>query len=294
MDWEKQIELRNKLAGMKFDPLGDGISRLEYVDHMGDDYGIVQAARASRVSPEDMKWRGEEDIKLLKYMLKHGHGTPFEQNSIKLFVVAPMPIAVQWLRHRMASYNMLSRRYTNEHVQFYIPKVWRIQDNKENRQGSKTYNKDADGNLLGFSKQDQSTISFKYEDVLESADHYYTWINQTYNVANEQARFILPQATYTQFYVTANLRSWMNFYDLREDLHAQEEIRLYTKGLDDILSNIFNISWPLFKKQRKERKFLERTMEVSYDEIGERYFVVNKLTNESGYIKEEDYENNIR
>lgn len=257
--WKEQ---KDKLKALSFDPLGDGISRIQYIDHMGDDFGVVESARASRTKPEDIEWRGDADVKLITHMMKERHTTPFEHNAIKLFVVAPMPIAVQWLRHRVASYNMLSRRYTSDDIEFYIPKVWRSQS-KINKQGSS-----------GVVECDEWEADYS-SSLLNAQYAFETATDKTVGVANEQARFVLPQALYTRFYVTTNLHSWMNFYNLREDHHAQQEIRLYTDGLDAILSSIFPISWKLYKKQRKERKFLEAMFSVEYDEVAGTYSVKN-------------------
>jgi thymidylate synthase, flavin-dependent len=256
--WKEQKE---KLKALSFDPLGDGISRIQYIDHMGDDFGVVESARASRTHPEDIEWRGDADVKLINHMMTERHTVPFEHNAVKLFVVAPLSIAVQWLRHRIASYSMLSRRYTSKDVEFYIPEVWRMQS-KKNKQGSE-----------GSVEADEWVKM--YDSSLLNADYAFSYATEDLGIANEQARFILPQGVYTRFYVTTNLHSWMNFYDLREDHHAQEEIRLYTDGLDAILSSIFPISWKLYKKQRKERKFLEAMFSVEYDEKEELYFVKN-------------------
>src|SRR5947207_13987473 len=119
----------------KFDPLGDGISCLELIDSMGSDQSIVRAARVSyqrdHVEPNE-----EKDSKLIRFMMTHNHGTPFEHTSVTFHVALPIFIARQWIRHRIGvSFNEVSRRYTSDDIQFFYPREWRLQD-KKNKQGS--------------------------------------------------------------------------------------------------------------------------------------------------------------
>jgi len=193
--------------------LDKGFVRL--VEFMGGDQGVVDAARVSYGG----KSRGEEaDRKLIAYLLKHKHETPFEHAVFKFHVSCPIFVMRQWIRHRMASYNEISARYTEVKDEFYIPERWRAQDLK-NKQGSVSAPTLDHGALTElFDKQVQAAMG-AYRELLAAG------------VAREMARMILPVNAYTQFYWTINARSFMNFISLRADAHAQWEIQQYAEAL---------------------------------------------------------------
>lgn len=200
---------------------------VELIDKMGSDYSAVKAARVSFAKDISTETR---DKKLINYLIKHGHFSPFEHISFTVHVKAPIFVVRQWFRHRVGmSPNEISRRYTSQDSEdFYIPDHIRSQD-KVNKQSSiKNNNKE----LSDYSiKQIVSAYenSYKiYEDLLEKG------------VAREMARIVLPVGQYTQFYLTLNLRALMHFLNLRADSHAQYEIREYANAL----ANIFKINWP--------------------------------------------------
>ena len=192
--------------------LDRGFVRL--VDFMGGDLAVVQSARVSYAAES----KGEEaDRKLINYLLKNDHMTPFEQSVFKFHVSCPIFVMRQWIRHRMASYNEISGRYTEVKDEFYIPTVWRGQDVK-NKQGSVAAN-------------------VPHEELTRLLDSQVRACYETYQkllklgVAREMARMILPLNGYTQFYWTINARSLMNFISLRADIHAQWEIQKYAEAL---------------------------------------------------------------
>src|SRR5688572_28824505 len=114
----------------KFDPLGDGISLVELIDSMGNDQSIVRAARVS-YQRDHIEPDAEKDARLIRFMLTHNHGTPFEHTSVTFHVALPLFVARQWIRHRIGvSYNEVFRRYTAEDIDFYYPEYWRPQDTK--------------------------------------------------------------------------------------------------------------------------------------------------------------------
>lgn len=224
------------MSEIKFDPLGDGISELSLYQTVGSDQSIIHAARASYAQEED--WRGAADEKLLGWMLEHEHGTPFENNSITFRVVLPMPIAVQWLRHRVGwSYNMLSRRFTSKDIQTYLPRELHCQD---------ASNKQAAGGRLP--DKDTSDCLEVYQQVYEGALAAYKYLILS-GVVKEQARLVLPQGAYTRLYATCNLRSAMLFYRLRIAKDAQWEIQQYAKAMGEIIQPLFPISWGHFLKE---------------------------------------------
>jgi len=189
--------------------LGKGFVNL--VDFMGGDNAVVRAARVSFGEGS----KGEEkDRKLIHYLMKHKHGTPFEHSVFTFHVKAPIFVARQWFRHRIGSFNEISARYTKVEDEFYIPPYFRKQHEK-NKQASKD-----------IPVENSEQLILNYEHLIENIfDFYNTLLDK--GVAREQARLILPMATYTQFYWTVNARSLMNFISLRLDSHAQKEIQEY-------------------------------------------------------------------
>ena len=193
--------------------LDKGFVRL--VDFMGGDRGVVDAARVSYggVSKGDAA-----DRKLIGYLLKHSHMTPFEHSVFKFHVSAPIFVARQWFRHRFAAYNEISFRYTEVKDYFYIPAIWRGQD-QTNKQASSA-----------SSALDQKALHDMFaRQVGASLQTYKKMIGM--GVAREMARMVLPVNLYTEFYWTVNARSLMNFVALRADAHAQLEIQAYGEAL---------------------------------------------------------------
>lgn len=193
--------------------LDKGFVRL--VDFMGGDQGVVDAARVSYGG----KSKGPEaDRKLITYLLKHKHESPFEHSFFKFHVKTPIFVMRQWIRHRMASYNEISARYTEVKDEFYIPSQWRAQDLK-NKQGS-----------VAAPTLDQAALTRALEAQIKSAMDCYKQMLEA-GVAREMARMALPVNAYTEFYWTVNARALMNFVTLRADVHAQWEIQQYAEAL---------------------------------------------------------------
>lgn len=226
--------------------LDKGFVRL--VDFMGGDQGVVDAARVSYGG----KSRGEEaDRKLIAYLLKHKHETPFEHAVFKFHVSCPIFVMRQWIRHRMASYNEISARYTEVRDDFYVPQRWRAQDLK-NKQGS-----------VAAPALDHAALTAKFEAQLKSAMACYKDLLAA-GVAREMARMALPVNAYTEFYFTINARSLMNFVTLRADAHAQWEIQQYAEALagyfrqkmpwtyDAFLLHVWRGENPRIGKQKEE------------------------------------------
>jgi thymidylate synthase (FAD) len=193
--------------------LDQGFIRL--VDFMGGDQGVVDAAR---VSYGGVSKGAEADKKLIAYLLTHDHGSPFEHSVFKFHVKAPIFVARQWFRHRMASYNEVSFRYTEVKDSFYMPSLWRGQD-KKNKQGS-----------TAATELDQKALHEMFKAHVDGALATYKKMIAM-GVAREMARMVLPVNLYTEFYWTVNARSLMNFVSLRADVHAQWEIQQYGEAL---------------------------------------------------------------
>lgn len=193
---------------------------VKLVEAMGGDQGIVDAARVSYGGTS----KGEEqDKKLIDYLMRHSHMTPFEHSVFKFHINCPIFVARQWFRHRMASYNEISARYVEVKDEFYIPSAWRAQDVK-NKQSS-----------VAAPALDHKALTEKFQAQIQSSLSVYREMIAA-GVAREMARMVLPVNLYTQFYWTVNARSLMNFISLRADVHAQWEIQQYAEALAQVFA----------------------------------------------------------
>jgi thymidylate synthase (FAD) len=212
--------------------LDKGFVRL--VDFMGGDLAVVQGARVSF----GQESKGDErDRKLINYLMKHEHGTPFEMAVFKFHVKAPIFVARQWFRHRIGSYNEISYRYVEVKDEFYVPKEMRAQDAK-NKQASFSGYFTAEQN-----KEGQALIEAAHESAYEK---YQQLLNM--GVAREVARIVLPVSMYTQFYVTYNARSLMNFVRLRSGEGAQYEIKQYAEAMNHIFKDKMPWTYSAFEQ----------------------------------------------
>lgn len=208
---------------MMFEVLDKGF--IELIDFMGSDLRAVEAARVSFQKGISSQNR---DKKLIDYLMENGHESPFEHILFTFRVKAPMFVARQWFRHRISSFNEISGRYSVIKHEFYYPRQMRKQD-KINRQGS----------LFGFSDEKESQTIDIIKNQTESCYASYEKLLQQ-GVAREMARMVLPLNIYTQWYWTINVRSLMNFLNLRADSHAQYEIQEYAK----VIAKIFHKKCP--------------------------------------------------
>ena len=218
--------------------LDDGFVRL--VDYMGDDAAIVQAAR---VSYGKGTRRVHEDRQLVRYLVRHDHTTPFEMCEIKLHVRVPMDIWRQWIRHRTASVNEYSTRYSEaiDAAHRTAPGAWRTQS-FVNRQGSAGLLPDEVGARLSAEETElQERARAVYEGRLAAG------------VAREQARKDLPLATFTEAYWKIDLHNLLHFLDLRMDVHAQQEIRAYATTIgEQIVAKWVPVAWEAFLDYRRQ------------------------------------------
>jgi thymidylate synthase (FAD) len=201
---------REALIGRRVAVLDKGYVELQ--DLMGDDLAIVTAARVSFLGESK---GAERDKKLLFYLLQHRHTTPFEMVEFKFRVKCPILVARQWMRHRMFSYNELSRRYTSEAIDFYIPAAWRLQaaDNKQASAGELSGEAVERLTAALIAHSEQSLVL--YQQALDAG------------VAREMARAFLPHNLYTQFIAKIDAHNLMHFLRLRMAPDAQWEIRQY-------------------------------------------------------------------
>lgn len=199
--------------------------KVEYVDHMGDDLRVVNSARIS-MGAESQKLE-PKDIKLINYLAKHKHYTPFEHNTLTVIIDCPLYIRSQIHRHRTFSYNEISRRYTDKDLEFFGPTTFRKQ-HKSSKQCS-------DGNL---SAENDLKAQVLMQDIHNKA--LQTFENMIkLGVSREQARGVLPQNLMTSFYMTGNLRNWIAFLKLRDDSHAQLEVQILSQEIKKIILEKF-------------------------------------------------------
>jgi thymidylate synthase (FAD) len=235
------------ILGEAFRVLDEGFVRL--VDYMGDDAAIVQAAR---VSYGKGTRRVHEDRALIRYLMRHSHTTPFEMCEIKLHVRVPMDIWRQWIRHRTASVNEYSTRYSEaiDAARRTAPDAWRLQSTS-NRQGSSGV----------IPAEVGARLSAEEEELLKRARTVYEG-RLAAGVAREQARKDLPLSTYTEAYWKTDLHNLLHFIDLRMDAHAQQEIRAYATVIgEQIVARWVPVTWEAFLDYRK------RAMSLSSVEV---------------------------
>ncbi len=216
--------------------LDHGFVRL--VDFMGGDGAVVQAARVSFGQGS----KGEErDRRLIRYLMHHDHGTPFEMAVFKFHVKAPLFVARQWFRHRIGSFNEISGRYTEYNdTEFYLPRRLR-KPAPHNRQAS-----------VEAPFENETALRSRMEEAIRQAFGAYRELLAA-GVARELARIVVPLATYTQFYWGVNARSLMNFLRLRLASDAQWEMRRYARAV-----------WRVFAERMPwtAEAFLERFPEI--------------------------------
>ncbi len=195
--------------------VGDGFVRL--VDSMGNDMSVVKAARVSYGQESKGK---VADQKLINYMMKHRHGTPFEHITFTFHIKSPIFVARQWFRHRIGSFNEISGRYVKLEADYWKPEKWRT-NNKSNKQSS---------DLGDFTTEEITELDEAFQSAITQASEVYEMLLEK-GVAREQARALLPVGTYTEFYWTVNARSLFNFLELRTHASAQKEMQDYAYAI---------------------------------------------------------------
>lgn len=204
---------------------------VRYVDHMGGDEAIVQAARISYGKGTKSV---SADEQLIRYLMRNQHTSPLEMAEIKLHIRMPLYVYVQFGRHRTASINMYSQRYSEAIEAMEGTTIWRSQST-QNKQGSgETLSEEACLELSNEEKELHQTLERVYKKRLEMG------------VAREQARKDLPLSNYTELYWKIDLNNLFKFLKLRLDYHAQQEIREFAVAIHDIAKQYFPIAFKAF------------------------------------------------
>ena len=211
---------------MKITPMS-----VDYVDHMGNDDSVVNAARVS-FNKRAENYTKDQNNRLINYLAKNSHWTPLAHNSITLRIKAPIFIARQAGKHQVGLvWNEVSRRYVDDEPEFWFPKEWR-------------------GRPVNAKQGSNGIVDINYihpgwhtpEDLCEEALTTYTYLLSA-GVAPEQARMVLPQNMQTEWYWTGSLAAFARVCKLRLDPHAQQEIQELAGGIAAVVEPLFPVSW---------------------------------------------------
>jgi thymidylate synthase (FAD) len=212
--------------------LDHGFVRLD--DSMADDLSVVNAARVSFARRKEAM--DESDEGLIRFLLRERHGTPFEHNSFRFHVRAPLFVAREWFRHRVGSFNEFSMRYARATDDFYVPEPEDVRT-QVGKPGS-----------YSFEQVDPELAEATREEIRAVYDEAYATYERLVErgVARELARLVMPVGAYTEFYWTVNARSLMNFVSLRAAETAQREIRRYAEACERFLEEKMPVTHAAF------------------------------------------------
>lgn len=225
--------------------------KAEYIDHMGSDLSVVNAARVS--FDKASEWAEEpdgfysfdfklkaDDAKLIRYLAKHDHWTPFAHTSISLRMSAPVPIRTQCFKHKQGLVeNEESRRYISTTPKLYVPDEFRMAPTNGAKQGSGGVHPDSYEWAASYRRHGRNAISL-YETMISDG------------VCPEQARFVLPQGCEVNWIWTGNLYAFANFYLKRTEAHAQKEVRDLAEEVGNIIQPLFPVSWSALVGEKHE------------------------------------------
>jgi thymidylate synthase (FAD) len=213
--------------------------KVELIDSMGSDLSVVNAARVSFAKESDWEYPtqdcklSEKDQKLISYLAKHGHFTPFCHAFLSFRIKAPIFVARQLVKHQVGlAWNEVSRRYVDDEPEFYLPVSWRKRPDGSVKQGSS--NETVDRSAFTQHDTPETVIDIclgMYESMLEAG------------VAPEQARMILPQNTMTEWIWSGSLAAFARVVRLRTDVHAQLETQEIAKQINGLVPEEFKYSW---------------------------------------------------
>ena len=203
--------------------------KVEHIDHMGNDDSVVNAARVSFAKQAD-QYTADQNARLIKYLARHNHWTPFAHAFVTLRFKAPIAIHAQCVKHQVGfAMNTVSRRYVSDKPELFIPE-FRLAPEGSVKQGS------------GEVHPDNAHWQVNYGDLMNKAvDLYLMMIDG--DVAPEQARFVLPQGVMTEWVWSGSLQAWARFYTQRIDPHAQQEIQFLAQEVDKIVGALYPVAW---------------------------------------------------
>ena len=206
---------------------------VKLVDHMGTDLSVVNAARVS-FAKENKEFQVVDDSRLIRYLAKHNHWSPFGHASLQFHVTAPIFVARQLVKHQVGLvWNEVSRRYVDTEVEFYIPKEWRARPDKNIKQGSadKAVDINPRGDIVNHYQHALKQAKWSYEQLIRQG------------VAPEMARMVLPQSTMTEWYWSGTLMAFARVGNLRCKEDAQKETQDIANDIDKESREQFPVSW---------------------------------------------------
>jgi thymidylate synthase (FAD) len=211
---------------------------VEYMDHMGSDLTVVNAARVS-FDKEHEEFDHATDRGLIKYLARHNHWSPFAHCSVSFRVKAPIFVARQLVKHTVGfSWNEVSRRYVDNEPEFYFPEAWRAR---------------ADNVKQGSSDTEIAFLTDPAKVLTASALATYNQMLKT-GVCPEQARMVLPQNTQTEWIWTGTLYAWARMCQLRLESHTQRETQLVAEKVATSIAELFPVSWEFLMNIEPENK----------------------------------------
>ena len=207
-----------------------------HVDHMGKDLSVANAARVSFGKKSDLDWSDpwsppklkEKDAKLIRYLAKHEHISPFGHCFASFHIKAPVFVARQLVKHKFLRWNEISRRYVDSEPEFYVPDVWRgrSEDKKQGSEGVVKY----EGPLGNYNQLDI------YKELLRVG------------VCPEQARMVLPQSMMTEWYWSGSLDAFADMCNLRCKPDTQAETRFVADAISEEMEKLFPVSWKALRE----------------------------------------------
>ena len=219
-----------------------------YIDHMGSDLSVVNAARVSfgkKSHCEETRWVdmgdwcgdmpvvSQRDAKLISYLANHEHLSPFGHAFASFHVAAPIFVARQLVKHKFLRWNEISRRYVDDEPEFYTPDVWRGRsaDKKQGSDGVSVWNHGMGTGYREHEYEVMQDIRVLYDRMIEVG------------VAPEQARMILPQSTMTEWYWSGSLDAFASMCNLRLKSDTQYESRIVAQQISKVMAELFPVSW---------------------------------------------------
>lgn len=232
---------------------------IRVIDYMGDDSAIVQAARVSYGKGTK---KISQDKGLIFYLMRHRHTTPFEMCDMKFHIKLPIFVARQWIRHRTASVNEYSARYSILGNEFYIPEREHLAaQSRSNKQGRDNILSDTEAaRVLHLLKSDSELCYEHYSEMLNEDEHGNIHDESKDGLTRELARMNITLNFYTEWYWKINLHNLLHFLALRADPHAQYEIRIYAEKMLEIVKDWVPITYEAFVEYRMGGANLSKSM----------------------------------
>ena len=234
------------------------------LDYMGGDQAIVDAARVSFRGHREEERTEEQDRRLIGYLMKNRHTTPFEMVELKFWVKVPMFIWRHWIRHRTANVNEISGRYAELSAEFYVPRPDKVQ-------------KQSDSNKQGRAAEAMEYVEDERNSFrMEGGNAFGTYQRRlARGMAKELARINLPLSTYTEAIWKTDLHNLFHLLRLRLDSHAQWEFQEYARAMVPMVQSVAPMAWAAFEKHvlntvtvsREEYEALERDAEAWREEV---------------------------